>query len=172
MALHLQRQIFFGTYHVNAQVFHVTPLSFALVNLKPLLPGHVLVSPLRVVSRFSELSSAEVSDLFHTTQSVGRTIERVFGASALNIAIQDGAAAGQSVPHVHAHVIPRKHADMDDKGGSDAIYQMLEGPEGDLGRHQAGKSKFPAPDADRQPRSEEEMNKEAQWLAEEMRRNP
>ena len=172
MPLNLQRQIFFGSFLVNSQVFYVTSLSFALVNIKPLLPGHVLVSPLRVVPRFSELSSAEISDLFLTAQRVGRTIERTFGASALNIAIQDGAAAGQSVPHVHAHIIPRKAADLDDKGGNDAIYAMMDGPEGDIGRHQEQGAKFPAPDAERHPRSEEEMNKEAEWLAAEIQKTP
>lgn len=63
-------------------------------------------------------------------------IERVYGASSLNIAIQDGVDAGQSVPHVHAHVIPRKRKDLDHLGGTDAIYEMLDGNEGDVGRIQ------------------------------------
>jgi bis(5'-adenosyl)-triphosphatase len=165
--------------HVNAgQVFHVTPLSYALVNLKPLLPGHVLVSPLRVVPRFNDLSTAEVQDLFLTVQRVSRTIERLYNATALNIAIQDGKDAGQSVPHVHAHIIPRKRDDLPEP---DAIYQMLESEEGDLGKHmqdnadgkadgEQKRGKFPAVDADeaRKPRSDEVMEKEAQWLADEM----
>lgn len=161
------------------QVFHLTPLSYALVNLKPLLPGHVLVTPRRIVPRFNDLSAAEVQDLFMTVQRVSRTIERLFEASALNIAIQDGIDAGQSVPHVHAHIIPRK---KDDLSNPDAIYAMMEGEDGDLGRQfqerdaraqlnsfeQRGK--FPAVDADenRKPRTEEEMMKEADWLAKEM----
>lgn len=63
-------------------------------------------------------------------------IERVYGASSLNIAIQDGVDAGQSVPHVHAHVIPRQRRDLDHLGGTDAIYDMLDGEEGDVGRIQ------------------------------------
>jgi len=63
-------------------------------------------------------------------------IERVYGASSLNIAIQDGVDAGQSVPHVHAHIIPRQRRDLDHLGGTDAIYEMLDGEEGDVGRIQ------------------------------------
>lgn len=63
-------------------------------------------------------------------------IERVHGASSLNIAIQDGTEAGQSVAHVHAHVIPRKKRDLDHRGGTDAIYEMLDGEEGDVGQVQ------------------------------------
>lgn len=143
------------------------------MNLKPLLPGHVLVSPLRVTPRLSDLTHSEVTDLFVTVQRVGRMIERVYGASSLNIAIQDGADAGQSVPHLHTHIIPRKKHDLDERGGSDAIYGMLEGEEGDVGKHfqeqSGGRPKFPAVDDNaRKPRSEAEMAEEAQSLASEM----
>ena len=112
-------------------------------------------------------------DLFMTVQRVGKMVERVYGASALNIAIQDGCDAGQSVLHLHTHIIPRKKADLDDKGGSDAIYSMLDGEEGDIGRHQQGhaigRPQFPAIDEEsRKPRSQVEMAEEASMLAKEM----
>ncbi|KAF4157838.1 hypothetical protein CNMCM6936_003749 [Aspergillus lentulus] len=69
-------QIYFGPFLVTSQVFHLTPLSFALVNLKPILPGHVLVSPRRRVPRVADLTAAETSDLFLTVQRVGRTGRR------------------------------------------------------------------------------------------------
>jgi bis(5'-adenosyl)-triphosphatase len=176
MPPNLKKPIHFGKFVVTSSVFHVTPFSFAIVNLKPILPGHVLVSPLRVVPRFADLTPDEVTDLFLTAQKVSKTISRLYEATALNIAIQDGVDAGQSVPHVHAHVIPRKKADLDDRGGGDKIYEMLEGPEGDIGGHlkdfqlgrgRSSKIKVDA-DEDRKPRSEEEMKQEAEWLAEEM----
>ena len=147
------------------------------MNLKPLLPGHVLVSPLRVTPRLSDLTHAEITDLFLTVQRVGRMIERVFGASSLNIAIQDGADAGQSVPHLHTHIIPRKPQDLEGRGGSDAIYSMLEGEEGDIGNQlQADASrrpKFPTVDEKtRKPRSKAEMAEEAQRLKTEMDKEP
>ncbi|RYO73378.1 hypothetical protein AA0113_g126 [Alternaria arborescens] len=176
----------FGTFVVTNQVFHVTRLSFAIVNLKPLLSGHVLVSPRRIVPRFNDLSAAEVQDLFLTVQRVSRMVERVFSASSLNIAIQDGVDAGQSVPHVHAHIIPRKKDDLEEKGGTDAIYGMMESEDADLSKqladrekaakaHLAGeekKGRFPAVDNDsRKPRTDQEMQEEAEWLAEEMARD-
>jgi len=112
-----------------------------------------------------------------TVQHVSRMVERVFDATSLNIAIQDGVDAGQSVPHVHAHIIPRKKADLEEMGGTDAIYEMLEGKEGDLNRQLKDKestvteerAKFPVVDDDaRKPRSDDEMQTEAQWLVEEM----
>ncbi|EPS28212.1 hypothetical protein PDE_03158 [Penicillium oxalicum 114-2] len=172
--------IYFGSFLVTPQVFHQTPLSFALVNLKPILPGHVLVSPRRVVPRVSDLTPAETSDLFLTVRRVGRMIEQYYGAASLNIAVQDGVHAGQSVPHVHAHIIPRKPADLDP---TDAVYDMLDGEEGDVGKAlreaQAGfpsdperkqsRSRFPAVDnEERKPRTAEEMRIEAEFLRREM----
>lgn len=168
MAVLLNKSIHFGPFVVNPQVFHITSLSFALVNLKPILPGHVLVSPLRVVPRLSDLSEAEVQDLFQTVQRVSRMVERVYKATALNIAIQDGAAAGQSVPHLHAHIIPRHNSDLDHRGGSDAIYDMMDGEEGNIGEHLRQRTKFPKPDTERKPRTDEEMREEAQWMEREM----
>ncbi|EON66083.1 hypothetical protein W97_05326 [Coniosporium apollinis CBS 100218] len=182
----ITKPIYFGPFLVTPQVFHSTPHTFALVNLKPILPGHVLISPHRRVPRLRDLTPTEISDLFLTVQRVSRMIERVFNATALNIAIQDGADAGQSVPHLHAHVIPRREGDLE--GGGDAVYDLIEGEEGDVGAHleerereRGGeqrdggvngrrRGRFPAVDADeaRKPRSEEEMRKEAEWFAEEM----
>ena len=50
----------FAQFDVTSQVFFTSRLSAALVNLKPLLPGHSLVIPLRVVPRYSELTAEEV----------------------------------------------------------------------------------------------------------------
>ncbi|GKZ24543.1 hypothetical protein AbraIFM66951_006060 [Aspergillus brasiliensis] len=174
--------IHFGPFTVTTQVFHLTPHTYALVNLKPILPGHVLISPRRVVPRVTDLTPTETSDLFLTVRRVARMIERVYGASSLNIAIQDGADAGQSVPHVHAHVIPRKRGDLDSRGGMDAVYEMLDGEEGDLrdafprdGEVEEGaggssrRRRFPRVDnEERKPRSLEEMEGEAWRLAREM----
>jgi bis(5'-adenosyl)-triphosphatase len=171
LALHILTTLTYGH-----QVFHVTSHSFALVNLKPILPGHILICPLRRHPRFSDLSPAEVSDLFLTVQRVSRMLERVYKASALNIAIQDGEDAGQSVPHVHVHVLPRRAKDLDDRGGPDAVYGLMDGEEGDVGGHlrqrdRRKESEALKVDADdqRKPRTEEEMRREAEWLADEMK---
>lgn len=56
----------FGPWPIQAsEVFLATPLSFAFVNLKPIVPGHVLISPVRVVERFAELTAEEVADLWY-----------------------------------------------------------------------------------------------------------
>ncbi|KIW32280.1 uncharacterized protein PV07_03839 [Cladophialophora immunda] len=183
--LQLPPNLKFGPFSVASQVFHLSPsrLSYGLVNLKPLLPGHILICPVRGVPRLSQLSGAETADLFNTVRIVSVTLQRVYHASAFNVAVQDGVDAGQSVPHVHVHVIPRQRGDYDDKGGGDRIYDAMDGEEGDLGkaflemrrrrgeRSESGREALGGPDSTREPRSEEEMRKEAEWLREEIEKD-
>ncbi|DAZ96458.1 TPA: hypothetical protein N0F65_006504, partial [Lagenidium giganteum] len=113
----------FGPHRVDfAQIFFESPLSFALVNLKPIVPGHTLVVPKRVVDRFHKLDSDEVADLWQTAQLVGQKIEAHYHANSLTFAIQDGVSAGQTVPHVHIHVLPRQDGDFNP---NDKIYDEV-----------------------------------------------
>ncbi|OQO05511.1 hypothetical protein B0A48_09280 [Cryoendolithus antarcticus] len=168
------RTIHFGAFNVTSQVFHTSPHSFALVNLKPLLPGHILVSSLRVKPFLSDLSHEELSDLFLTVTRVQKTLKRLYKADAFNIAVQDGEAAGQSVKHVHCHVIPRSKGDA---GGEDKVHEWLEGEEGDVGKHQSeveGSERKVgewAKDEERKSRTMEVMEKEVVWLKEEMEKD-
>lgn len=151
------------------------------MNLKPLLPGHILICPLRPSPRLADLTGPELSDLFSTVTRVQRTLTRLYAAQAFNVAVQDGAAAGQTVPHVHVHVIPRKGGDG---GEGDRVHEWLEGEEGDVGSHlkerdegvgvgekrKGGREDWPK-DEERRPRSMEEMEREAGWLRGEMERD-
>lgn len=76
-----------------------------------------------MVPRFHELTPEEVSDLFLSTQIIARALEPHYGTTAANIAIQDGADAGQTVPHVHVHVLPRKVGDF---ARNDDVYEELD----------------------------------------------
>lgn len=174
----------FGPFTVTNQAFHLSSsrLSYALVNLKPLLPGHVLVCPTRCVPRLSQMTAEETADLFLVVKKVSRMIERTYQASSLNVAIQDGVDAGQSVPHVHVHIIPRTAHDLEHQGGSDSIYGMMDGEPGNVGKaflamqqareqRQSHRGFSAGPDSDRKARSEEEMHEEAEQLKREMERD-
>ncbi|KAK1161430.1 bis(5'-adenosyl)-triphosphatase-like [Acipenser oxyrinchus oxyrinchus] len=140
----------FGQHVVKASaVFLQSELSFALVNRKPVVPGHVLVCPLRSVERFRDLRPEEVADLFQTTQRVSAVLENHFCGTSLTIAIQDGPEAGQTVKHVHVHVLPRKRGDFEK---NDSIYDELQ------------KNDKEAEDIPAKWRSEEEMAAEADDL--------
>lgn len=123
-ALSLRGVFQFGGHEIpGAQVFLLTPLSFAFTNRKPILPGHVLVATRRKVERFQDLSVNEVTDLFQCVHRVAPVISRVFAGTSLTISVQDGPDAGQTVKQVHVHIIPRRHGDFE---RNDDIYHELE----------------------------------------------
>ncbi|CRK23451.1 hypothetical protein BN1708_013687 [Verticillium longisporum] len=149
-AMSSQDKIFFGPFEVTQQVFLRTPHCFAVVNLKPLLPGHVLICPLQPHKRLTDLSTPEVTDLFTTTQRVQKMLARHYfkassdvssspsdappEAGSFNIALQDGAGAGQTVPHVHVHILPRIPGETSkDPGPKDEIYEQMTSEEGNVG---------------------------------------
>ncbi|XP_031553245.1 bis(5'-adenosyl)-triphosphatase-like [Actinia tenebrosa] len=137
-------------------VFFRSKLSFGFVNIKPVLQGHVLVSPFRVVKRFADLTEEEVSDLFISTQKISSVIQEEFNASSLTISIQDGPDAGQTIEHVHVHILPRKKGDFEN---NDDVYTAL------AEHDKPGLEKRSNGFARKGRRSEEEMAKEASKLA-------
>ncbi|XRA99483.1 bifunctional bis(5'-adenosyl)-triphosphatase/adenylylsulfatase FHIT [Pycnococcus provasolii] len=147
--------------HIDAeqQIFAESKHSVALVNLKPVVPGHVLVAPKRLAARVSELDANELSDLFSLARDVGQTVQSHFNASSLTFTVQDGPEAGQTVPHVHVHVLPRRKGDFEP---NDAVYDAVDASENDMG---AARSL----DDDRKPRSLQEMAAEAAELRDAMR---
>ncbi|EFJ39318.1 hypothetical protein VOLCADRAFT_71460, partial [Volvox carteri f. nagariensis] len=121
----------FGPHTIpGSHVFVLSNLCYGFVNLKPVVPGHVLVSTKRVVQRFTDLTPDEVSDLWLLAQRIGKTVEAHYGAQSLTLAIQDGAFAGQTVPHVHIHVLPRKAGDFP---RNDQVYDAIDHKAADSG---------------------------------------
>ncbi|KAM3077111.1 Dinucleoside triphosphate hydrolase [Clarireedia jacksonii] len=132
------KPIYFGKFEVTDQVFHTTPSTFCLVNIKPILPGHVLVIPFAPHTRLTSLSAGETSDLFQTVQHVQRMLARQYFPEgkiehgSFNVALQDGPESGQTVPHVHVHVIPRTRESVKELG-PDGVYERLQGEGGNVG---------------------------------------
>ena len=99
----------FGPYTIPpSTVFAATALSFAFVNLRPAVPGHVLVATRASRALFRDLLPAEVADVWKLAQRVGVAVSRSFDCKGLQFAVQDGAASGQTVPHLHIHVVRLK----------------------------------------------------------------
>lgn len=82
----------------------------------PVSPGHSLVIPKRHVS-FFEVTDDKRTDLLTLLAEARDDLERQFRPAGYNIGINDGAAAGQTVPHLHIHLIPRYAGDRDDPRG-------------------------------------------------------
>lgn len=83
-----------------------------IYNVSPILPGHSLVLPKRHVSSLLELGDAELNELFHTVRRAVWILLRAFKGEGFDMSLQDGKVAGQTVPHLHVHVFPRKFGDL------------------------------------------------------------
>ncbi len=77
----------------------------------PIVPGHVLIAPKRCAATFEELTVNEKKDIFHLLRDLEIALEKTFRAEGFNIAWNEGELAGQSVPHFHLHLLPRKSGD-------------------------------------------------------------
>ncbi|KAI8615091.1 HIT-like domain-containing protein [Chytriomyces sp. MP71] len=147
----------FGPHPIHAnEIFYASRLTFGLVNLKPVTPGHVLVIPRRVVPRFADLTELEANDMMKAAQRIGRIVEREYQGESLTITIQDGPAAGQTVPHVHIHIMPRHKGDWAD---NDDIYPEINRKERDMDK--AFSRQHVDAEEERKPRSREDMGAEA-----------
>ena len=92
-------------------------LSVAFFDGVPVSPGHALIIPKRHVASFFDLSKEEQLDLFNLADRVKRIVEERYHPDGYNIGINVGEAAGQSIFHVHMHLIPRYQGDVPNPRG-------------------------------------------------------
>ncbi|MFC6753639.1 HIT family protein [Halorubrum tibetense] len=96
---------------IPARTVHETDDVLAFLDANPLAAGHTLVIPKAHARHVGDLDSALASDLFDVVAELTPRVQDAVDADAANVGINDGAAAGQEVPHVHVHVIPRFEGD-------------------------------------------------------------
>lgn len=83
----------------------------------PVSPGHTLVIPKRHVGSFFELGEEEVQAMMGLLKKAKANLDKEFNPDSYNIGVNDGPQAGQTVPHVHMHLIPRYEGDVKDPRG-------------------------------------------------------
>lgn len=96
--------------------------AFAIRDAFPVSPGHTLIIPKRHIGSFFETTPEEKLALLDLIEIVGAIresplSETVAKPDGYNIGINDGPAAGQTVPHLHIHLIPRYTGDVEDPRG-------------------------------------------------------
>lgn len=98
-------------------VFFENQLVQCIWDAYPVSPGHALIIPRRHVETLFEASSEEKEAMFAAIDKAREVIEKKHNPTAYNIGINSGRDAGQTVPHLHLHVIPRYRDDIDDPRG-------------------------------------------------------
>jgi histidine triad (HIT) family protein len=81
--------------------------TYAFLDANPLAPGHTLVIPKEPYERLSEMPRDVAADVFGVVAEVTEAVESGVDAPASTVAVNNGEAAGQEVPHVHWHIVPQ-----------------------------------------------------------------
>ena len=101
----------------NSRILHGNGIGWVVRDAYPISPGHTLVIPKRHVGSFFDLTEDERASLFSLVTLAKTQVDAEHQPSAYNIGINDGAEAGQTVPHLHIHLIPRYAGDRSDPRG-------------------------------------------------------
>ena len=109
------------TKQIPAKILNETSHSICFLDAFPLAKGHVLVIPKKHHQKIQEMSDDENSDLFSLVHNMISKVDSITGSTL--IAIHNGKIAGQEIPHVHVHLIPRS---KDDNAGP--VHRMFNEP--------------------------------------------
>jgi len=104
---------------ISAKILNETANSVSFLDAFPLAKGHVLVIPKKHRQKIQDMSEKENNDLFSLVRLMASKVDSITGATL--IAIHNGKDAGQEVPHVHVHLVPRSNNDS-----AGAIHSMFD----------------------------------------------
>jgi len=101
----------------ESRVRFQSELAVGVDDAYPVSPGHTLILPRRHVRSYFELSGAERQAMNELLDRAHRDLTERLHPDAYTMGVNDGPAAGQSIPHVHMHLIPRYRGDRDNPRG-------------------------------------------------------
>lgn len=99
------------------RVLYEDTYSYAIRDGFPVSDGHILIIPKRHIDSFFDVTREERTALLNTLARMKTELDTEFQPDAYNIGINDGSAAGQTIPHLHIHLIPRYRGDAADPRG-------------------------------------------------------
>ena len=85
--------------------------TLAFLDIKPVNPGHTLVVPKKHYENMEDVPEEELAALILTVKKVGRLLKEKLGVRGYNIGENNDPLAGQIVPHLHFHIMPRREGD-------------------------------------------------------------
>ena len=85
--------------------------TLAIMDIMPQAPGHVLVLPKEPAVELFGLSEESAAACIRSTRKVAAAVKAALGTPGIMVAQFNGSAAGQTVPHVHFHIVPRERAE-------------------------------------------------------------
>ena len=101
----------------GADIIHARAAAVAFPDDFPVSEGHVLVVPRQHLARVEDLEAGEWSEVFGLVREVCLELSMRKGVDGVNVGVNSGVAAGQTVDHAHVHIIPRRLGDVPDPRG-------------------------------------------------------
>jgi bis(5'-adenosyl)-triphosphatase len=101
---------------IKNSVFSESENFLAIYNVAPILPGHTLVVPKKHITSMLDLPDTGLSEMMLFAKKVTHILLEVFNSDSFNWSVQDNSAAGQTVSHLHLHIVPRFEGDMPNPG--------------------------------------------------------
>lgn len=109
--------------NVPAKMIRQNERAMAFLDAFPLAAGHALVVPKAHYAKVQDMSKEDSEAVFALAHEIVEKVESAVDADASLIAVHNGRGAGQEVPHVHVHIIPRKAGD-----GAGPVHSMFKKP--------------------------------------------
>ena len=94
----------------------------AFLDIAPLADGHTVVIPRRHVATIEAMSADDARGLFAMVARLAGPVRTAVGAAGTTIGVNDGEATGQTIPHVHVHIVPRRAND-----GAGSVHTIFRG---------------------------------------------
>ncbi len=101
---------------IQTHTFAASQYCKAIYNLSPITWGHVLIIPTKHYVSIFDLSLSVYNDLMLFSKTVSEMLKSAYQSEGVNWSLQDGECAGQTVPHLHLHIIPRYPQDFPHPG--------------------------------------------------------
>lgn len=99
------------------RIIFETNYSFVIRDGFPVSDGHTLVIPKRHIPSIFDATPEEQTDILVALEKSKKQLDETLNPSGYNIGINDGSSAGQTVMHLHVHLIPRYSGDQEDPRG-------------------------------------------------------
>jgi histidine triad (HIT) family protein len=100
---------------IDSKIIYEDSQNLAFLDIHPHAPGHTVVIPKKHTKTILELNASEIKDLFIALKNTLEIIQNTINPDGFTIGINHGESAGQAIPHLHIHLIPRF---KNDGGGS------------------------------------------------------
>lgn len=106
----------FCSEEIMSSVFLTHGDYMALYNIAPVLPGHSLIIPGRHITSLLELDKSELFEFIETSRIALRVLLKAFSTDAFDWSLQEKPEAGQTIEHLHLHIVPRMKNDLERPG--------------------------------------------------------